>query len=111
MSDMIILLLLKENFLRIQSAVLFFTCYTAQTQKVFLLFFIKYTIKVVRNVSRIDLHTFMTVSLENYSVLQYIERVATPKLPPRNCFKYLQAKLIIEAGGWSQNLCEGYLSI
>ena len=108
---MIILLLLKENFLRIQSSVLFFTCYTAQTQKVFLLFFIKYTIKVVRNVSRIDLHTFMTVSLENYSMLQYIERVATSKLPPRNCFKYLQAKLIIEAGGWSQNLCEGYLSI
>ena len=80
-------------------------------KKVYLLFFIKYTIKVVRKVSRIDLHTFMTVSLENYSMLQYIERVATPKLPPRNCFKYLQAKLIIGAGGWSQNLCEGYLSI
>ena len=34
-----------------------------------------------------------------YSVLQYIGRVATPKLVPRNCFRYLQTTLIIGGGG------------
>ena len=43
----------------------------------------------------------------HYSMLQYIGRVATTMLLPRNCLRYLQAKLIM--GGeedWSQNLCE-----
>ena len=30
-----------------------------------------------------------------YSMLQTVERVATPKLAPRNCFRYLQTTLII----------------
>ena len=41
-----------------------------------------------------------------YSMLQDIGRVATPKLVPRNCLRYLQTTLIMGGGGWSQNLCE-----
>ena len=41
-----------------------------------------------------------------YSMLQYIGRVATPKLVPSNCLRYFQAILIIGKGDWSQNLCE-----
>ena len=41
-----------------------------------------------------------------YSMLQYIDRVATPKLVPRNCLKYLQTTLKMGEGDWSQNLCE-----
>ena len=41
-----------------------------------------------------------------YSMLQYIGRVATPKLVSRNCLRYLQTTLIMGGGDWSQNLCE-----
>ena len=41
-----------------------------------------------------------------YSMLQYIGSVATPKLVPRNCLKYLQTTLIMGEGDWSQNLCK-----
>ena len=41
-----------------------------------------------------------------YSMLQDIERVATPKLVPRNCLSYLQTTLIMRGGDWSPNLCE-----
>ena len=41
-----------------------------------------------------------------YSVLQYIGRVATVKLVPRNCLRYLQTTLIMWGVDWSQNLCE-----
>ena len=41
-----------------------------------------------------------------YSVLQYIGRVAAPKLVPRTCLRYLQTTLIIGRGALSQNLCE-----
>ena len=34
-----------------------------------------------------------------YSMLQYIGRVATPKLVPRNCPRYLQTTLIMGGGG------------
>ena len=34
-----------------------------------------------------------------YSMLQHIRRVATPKLAPRNCLRYLQTTLIMESGG------------
>ena len=34
-----------------------------------------------------------------YSMLQYIGRVATPKLVPRNCLRYLQTTLIMVEGG------------
>ena len=34
-----------------------------------------------------------------YSMLQYIGRVATPKLVPRNCLRYLQKTLIMGEGG------------
>ena len=34
-----------------------------------------------------------------YSMFQYIGRVATPKLVPRNCLRYLQTTLIMEGGG------------
>ena len=34
-----------------------------------------------------------------YSMLQYIGRVATPKLLPRNCLRYLQTTLIMGGGG------------
>ena len=41
------------------------------------------------------------------SMLQHIGRIATPKLMPRNCLRYLQRTLITgEEGDWSQNLCE-----
>ena len=40
------------------------------------------------------------------SVLLHTGRVATPKFEPRNCFRYLQTKLIMGPGGWSQNLYE-----
>ena len=33
-----------------------------------------------------------------YSMLQYIGRVATPKLMPRNCLIYLETTLIIGGG-------------
>ena len=33
------------------------------------------------------------------SILQYIGRVATPKLVPRNCLRYLQTTLIMGEGG------------
>ena len=35
----------------------------------------------------------------SYSMLQHIGRVATPKLVPRDCLRYLQTKLIIGGGG------------
>ena len=35
-----------------------------------------------------------------YSMLQYLGRVATPKLVPRNCLIYLQTTLIMEGGGF-----------
>ena len=41
-----------------------------------------------------------------YSMLQYIGKVATLKLVPRNCLRYLQTILRIGGGDWSQNLCE-----
>ena len=34
-----------------------------------------------------------------YSMLQHIDRVATPKLVPRNCPRYLQTTLIMREGG------------
>ena len=34
-----------------------------------------------------------------YSMLQYIARVATPKLVSRNCLRYLQTSLIMGGGG------------
>ena len=34
-----------------------------------------------------------------YSMLQYIGRVATPKLVPRNCLRYLQTTLIMGGRG------------
>ena len=34
-----------------------------------------------------------------YSMLQHIGRVATPKLVPRNCLRYLQTTLIMGGGG------------
>ena len=34
-----------------------------------------------------------------YSMLQYIGRVATPKLMPKNCLIYLQTTLIMGGGG------------
>ena len=34
-----------------------------------------------------------------YSMLQDIGRVATPKLVPRNCLRYLQTTLIMGRGG------------
>ena len=34
-----------------------------------------------------------------YSMLQHIERVATLKLVPRTCLRYLQGTLIIGGGG------------
>ena len=33
--------------------------------------------------------------LSHYSILQHIGRVATPKLVPRNCIRYLQTTLIM----------------
>ena len=41
-----------------------------------------------------------------YSMLQYIGRVATPKLVRSNCLRYVQTTLIMGKGDWSQNLCE-----
>ena len=35
----------------------------------------------------------------SYSMLQYIGRVATPKLVSRNCLRYLQTTLIMGGGG------------
>ena len=35
----------------------------------------------------------------NYSILQDIGRVATPKLVPRTCLRYLQTTLIMWRGG------------
>ena len=34
-----------------------------------------------------------------YSMLQHIGRVATPKLVPRDCLRYLQTTLIMGGGG------------
>ena len=34
-----------------------------------------------------------------YSMLQYLGRVTTPKLVPRNCLRYLQTTLIMRVGG------------
>ena len=34
-----------------------------------------------------------------YSMLQHIGRVATPKLVPRNCLRYLKTILIMGGGG------------
>ena len=34
-----------------------------------------------------------------YSMLQYIGGVASPKLVPRDCLRYLQTTLIMEGGG------------
>ena len=39
-------------------------------------------------------------------MLQYIGRVATPKLVRSNCLRYVQTTLIMGKGDWSQNLCE-----
>ena len=41
-----------------------------------------------------------------YSMLQHIERVATPKFTPINSLRYFLTILIIGDGGWSQNSCE-----
>ena len=41
-----------------------------------------------------------------YSMSQFIGRIATPKLVPRNCLRYLQTTLIMGEVNWSQNLCE-----
>ena len=38
-------------------------------------------------------------SSQPYSMLQHIGRVATPKLVPRNCPRYLQTTLIMGGGG------------
>ena len=35
----------------------------------------------------------------SYSMLQYIGGVASPKLAPRNCLRYLQTTLIMEGEG------------
>ena len=35
----------------------------------------------------------------SYSLLQHIGRVATPKLVPRKCLRYLQTTLIMGGGG------------
>ena len=43
-----------------------------------------------------------------YPMLQFISRVATPKLVQRNCLRYLQTTLIMGDGDWSQNLWEGW---
>ena len=40
------------------------------------------------------------------SMLQYIGRVATPKLAPENCLRYLQTTLVMGNRDWSQNLCQ-----
>ena len=42
----------------------------------------------------------------SYSMLQYVSRVAAPKLVPRNCLRYLQTTLFMREVDWSQNLCE-----
>ena len=41
-----------------------------------------------------------------YSMLQYIGRVATLKLVPRNCLRYMQTTWIMRGGDSPQNLCE-----
>ena len=41
-----------------------------------------------------------------YSMLQYIGRVATPKLVSRNCLRYLQTTLIMRGGGLVSELCK-----
>ena len=41
-----------------------------------------------------------------YSMLPHIVRVATSKLVPRNCPRYLQTTLNMGGGDSSQNLCE-----
>ena len=43
-------------------------------------------------------HTEVNQVPPTYSVLQYIGRVATPKLVPRNYLRYLQTTLIMEIG-------------
>ena len=40
------------------------------------------------------------------SMLQYIGRVTTPKIVPRNCLRYLQTTMIMGEGDGSQNLHE-----
>ena len=42
----------------------------------------------------------------HYSMFQDIGREATSKLATRSCLKNLQTTLIMEGGGWSENLCE-----
>ena len=41
-----------------------------------------------------------------YSMLQHIGKVASPKLAPRNCLRYLQTTFIMVEGDWSQSLCK-----
>ena len=42
-----------------------------------------------------------------YSMLQYTGSVATPKLVPRNCLRYMGTTLMMEEErDWFQNLCE-----
>ena len=41
---------------------------------------------------------YLTKITETNSLLQYIGRVATPELVPRNCLRYLQATLIMGDG-------------
>ena len=42
-----------------------------------------------------------------YSMMQYIGRVATPKLVPRNCLRYLQTTLVMVGGGLVSEYMEG----
>ena len=46
-----------------------------------------------------------------YSMLQYIGRVATPKLVPRNCLRYLQTTLIMEGGGLASEFMWGIVGV
>ena len=45
-----------------------------------------------------------------YSILQYIGRVATSKLVPRNCLRYLETKLIIGGEGLVSEFTWGILA-
>ena len=47
---------------------------------------------------------------EPYSMLQYIGRVATPKLVPRNCLRYLQTTLIMGGGGLASEFMWGIVA-
>ena len=46
-----------------------------------------------------------------YSMLQYIGRVATPKLVPRYCLRYLQTTLKIKGGGLLSEFMWGIVRI